>query len=285
MSGVRVIEGSGKSLLGEGPLWSARDNAVYWVDILGQRLQRLSLGNDSVTSWDMPEPIGWVIERQTAPGFIAGFASGFAELTLEPLTIKPIGNPEPDLPGNRMNDAKADPHGRIWAGTMAADCKGMCGSLYRLDPDCSWEKVDGPYGVANGPAISADGRTLFHTDSARGEIYHFSVYGDGSLGRRELFVRFERGWGAPDGMTLDADGGLWVAHWGGGRVSRFMPDGQLDRSISLPASQITSCTFAGPNLDRMFVTSAADGVGEAEAGMLFEVDPGCRGLPTLMFAG
>jgi sugar lactone lactonase YvrE len=285
LSAVRVIEGSGRSLLGEGPLWSARENAVYWVDILGQRLSRYSLAAGSIVSWDLPEPIGWAIERRDVPGLIAGFASGFAELTLEPLTICPIGNPEPDRPGNRMNDAKADAKGRIWAGTMAADCKGESGSLYRLDPNHRWERVDGPYGIANGPAISADGRTLFHTDTARREIYRFTVKDDGSLGDRELFIRFEPDWGWPDGMTFDAGGGLWVAHWGGGRVSRFTTEGRLDRSVALPASQITSCTFAGPELGRMFVTSAADGVDEPEAGMLFEVDPGCRGLPTLMFGG
>ena len=138
MSAVRIIEGSASSLLGEGPLWSARDNAVYWVDILGRRLRRYSLADESIAAWDMPEPIGWVIERGNAPGFIAGFASGFAELALDPLTIRPIGDPEPHLPDNRMNDAKADPEGRIWAGTMAANCRDVTGSLYRLDPAPVW---------------------------------------------------------------------------------------------------------------------------------------------------
>lgn len=285
MSNIRIIEGSGRSLLGEGPLWSTRDNAVYWVDIIGQKLRRLSLADDEISSWDMPQPIGWAIERQFDPGFIAGLSSGFAELTLEPLRIIAIGNPEPELPGNRMNDAKADPMGRIWAGTMAADCQGMAGSLYRLDPDKSWTRVDGPYGIANGPAISADGRTIYHTDTQLGQIYRFEVLDDGTLGPRNIHIQFQQDWGTPDGMTLDADGGLWVAHWGGGRISRFMPDGELERSIDLPASQITSCTFAGHDLDRMFVTSAADGVDEPHAGKLFEVDPGCRGLPTLMFGG
>jgi D-xylonolactonase len=285
LSEVRIVEGSGRSRLGEGPLWSERDNAVYWVDILGQRLRRLSLASGEVSGWDMPEPVGWVIEREAAPSFIAGLSSGFVELLLDPLVIRPIGNPEPHLPANRMNDAKADPKGRIWAGTMAADCTGMDGSLYRLDPDRTWARVDGPYGIANGPAITADGKMLYHTDTARRSIYRFEVRDDGTLGERQLRMRFEKDWGSPDGMTLDAEDGLWVAHWGGGRVSRFSPEGKLERSIELPASQITSCTFAGSDLDRMFVTSAADGVDEPHAGMLFEVDPGCRGLPTLAFGG
>lgn len=285
MSDVRIIDGGGRSLLGEGPLWSERGNAVYWVDIIGQKLRRLSLADDTVTSWDMPEPIGWVIERRSKPGFIAGFASGFAELKLDPLGIRTIADPEPELPGNRMNDAKADPAGRIWAGTMAADCEGMAGSLYRFDPDHRWTRADGPYGIANGPAISSDGKTLYHTDTKLGLIYRFEVLDDGTLGPRNVHIRFEQAWGTPDGMTLDADGGLWVAHWGGGRVSRFTSNGEMERSIELPASQVTSCTFAGENLDRMFITSAADGVDEPHAGKLFEVDPGCRGLPTLSFGG
>ncbi|MDP1028591.1 SMP-30/gluconolactonase/LRE family protein [Sphingomonas sp. KR1UV-12] len=285
-SSARVIPGSGRSTLGEGPLWSAREGAVYWVDILGKRLHRLTLADGAVTRWDMPRPIGWAVERETQPGFIAGFDTGFAELTLDPLTIRPIGDPEPDLADNRMNDAKADAKGRIWAGTMPFSCEGDSGAFYRLDPDLSWVKADGPYCIPNGPAIAADGTWMVHTDTARGTIYRYAINDDGSLAPRTPFVTFEAEWGSPDGMTFDADGGLWVAHWGTGQVSRFDPDGRRERWLTLPASQITSCTFAGEGLDRMFVTSAADGKDDEEhAGALFEVDPGCRGLPTPRFGG
>lgn len=282
---VAIIPGSGRAILGEGPLWSERLNAVFWVDILGQRLHRLSLSDGSVTRWDMPEPICWVIERADHPGFVAGFASGFAELDLDPLTIRPIVDPEPGLTTNRMNDAKADPHGRIWAGTMPFACDVPSGAFYRLDPDRRVSRVDGPYTIPNGPAIAPDGRWMHHTDTAERTIYRLAINDDGSLGPRAPFVRFEDEWGSPDGMTLDADGGLWVAHWGTGQVSRFDTAGKRERSIALPASQITSMTFAGPALDRMFVTSAADGVEEDHAGALFEVEPGCGGLPTLRFGG
>lgn len=285
MSAVRVIARDRRDTLGEGPSWSARENAVYWVDILGRRLSRLSIDDDSVCEWEMPEPIGWVIERENAPGFIAGFQSGFAELTLDPVAITPIADPEPDKPDNRMNDAKADAAGRIWAGTMPFDCDKPSGALYRLDPDRSWRRMDEGYIVANGPAISGDGRTLYHTDSGKRTVYRLALGADGSLGAREQFIRFPDDWGAPDGMTCDAEDGLWIAHWAGGRVSRFTRDGLLDRAIELPASQITSCAFAGPELDRMFVTSAADGVNEAAGGALFEVDPGVRGLPPHRFKG
>lgn len=282
---ARVVAGSGRSILGEGPLWSARRDAILWVDILGRRVRQLSLASGDVASWDMPEPIGWLIERRGRPDFIAGFASGFVELSLEPLTNRAIADPEPERRENRMNDAKADCAGRIWAGTMPFSCEGASGGFYRLDPDFSVRRVDGPYTIANGPAIAPDGRSLFHTDTGLSTIFRFAVNDDGTLGPREPHVVFPDDWGSPDGMTLDADGCLCVAHWGTGQVSRFDPAGKRERALALPASQITSMTFAGEALDRMFVTSAADGVDEVEGGALFEVDPGCRGLPTQTFGG
>jgi len=280
-----VVAGSGRSILGEGAFWSVRDQAVYWVDILGHRLNRVRLADGAVDGWAMPEAIGWAIARRDAPGFVAGFASGFALLTLDPVAIVAIADPEPDRPDNRMNDAKADRHGRIWAGTMPFSCEGDTGNFYRLDPDRTVTRVDGPYCVPNGPAIAADAGWMFHTDTARRTIYRYPIHDDGSLGARSPHIVFPDEWGSPDGMTLDADGGLWVAHWGTGQVSRFDPAGARERSIALPASQITSMAFAGADLDRMFVTSAADGVEEAEAGALFEVDPGCRGLAPQLFGG
>ncbi len=285
MDDVRILGGDRRDILGEGPLWSARENALYWVDILGQRLNRLSLADDRVKSWDMPEPIGWVIERERAPGFIAGFRSGIAYLSLDPLRITPLASPEPDRPGNRFNDAKADAVGRIWAGTMPMDGALPTGALYRLDPDGAISRVDDGYTIANGPAISPDGHWLYHTDTKLRTVFRYALRDDASLGPRGTFIRFENGWGFPDGMTFDAEGGLWIAHWGTGCVGRFDGLGKRERVIALPASQITSCAFAGSDLDRLFVTSAALGVDEPAGGALFEVDPGCRGLPTCRFGG
>ena len=282
---TEVVPGSGRAMLGEGPLWSARLDAVFWVDILGRRVNRLSLMDHMVKRWDMPASIGWLIEREDRSGFIAGLAGGFVELDLEPFAIRAILDPEPDKSENRMNDAKADGAGRLWAGTMPCDGIGATGAFYRLDPDFTCTRVDEPYIIANGPAIKPDGRVLFHTDTALRTIFRFAVHDDGSLGPRTPHIVFDQAWGHPDGMTLDSDDGLWVAHWGTGQVSRFDPAGRRERSIVLPASQITSITFAGAGLDRMFVTSAADGVDEELAGALFEVDPGCRGLPTSRFGG
>ncbi|HEX7877052.1 MAG TPA: SMP-30/gluconolactonase/LRE family protein [Sphingobium sp.] len=281
----RKIDRDARDTLGEGTLWSARDNAVYWVDILAPALNRLSLADGRIDRWAMPEPLGWVAERKSG-GFVAGFQSGFAQLTLDPLTITPIGDPEPDLPGNRMNDGKADADGRIWCGTMDMAEEQDSGALYRLDPDGRWTMMDSGYGVTNGPAFSPCGRWLYHSDTMRRTMYRFARTSDGGIADRQPFIQFAQEDGYPDGMTVDAEGHVWVAHWGGGRISRFTPEGKLDRAIPLPARQVTNITFAGPDLDRMFVSSAAIGLPETEYdGAFFEVDAGVRGLPTHLFAG
>ena len=280
------VIGTVRCQLGEGPLWSARDNAVYWVDILAPAVHRYALASGRVTSWPMPQKIGWLIERRDHPGFIAGLQSGFHELTLDPVICTPIVDPEPHLPGNRMNDAKADRFGRIWAGTMDADIKLARGALYCMDAQLQVTQHDSGYLITNGPAFGPRHDCMYHTDTGRGIVYRFDVSTHGKLGNKTEFLRFPADWGAPDGMTVDAEGGLWIAHWGGSRVSRFLPDGTLDRQTQLPATQISSCVFAGQKLDRMFVTSAAiEKSQEPLAGALFEVDPGVRGLPPHMFAG
>lgn len=275
-----------RAILGEGPVYDARDDALYFVDIKAPRLHRLSLRDDARTSWDMPEPIGWVLPRATQPGFIAGLKSGFATLTLDPRVFTKIGAPEPDRETNRLNDAKVDSHGRIWAGSMDDAEKRPSGALYRLDPSLHWSRMDDGYGVANGPTFNTAGDILYHTDSARRVVYRFTLSPEGVLSDREIFVRFQDDWGHPDGMTTDCDDGVWIAHWDGARVSRFTPEGQLDRSISLPVSRPTSCVFAGAELNRFFVTSASIGrEHEPLAGGLFELDVGVSGAPSFGFAG
>lgn len=278
MTDVRVIARDRRDRLGEGPLWHASENALYWVDVLDHRVNRLRLTDDQVDSWVMPDMIGWVIARRDAPGFLAGLRTGIHAVTFDPVTVTPFVLLEDEPAGNRMNDAKADAKGRIWAGTMPIGCDQPTGSLFRLDGAGALTRMDAGYHIANGPAISPDGRWLFHTDTRACEIYRFPLHDDGTLGPRALWLRFDPVWGSPDGMTFDADGGLWVAHWGGSRVSRFDPDGRVERARTLPATQITSMAFAGEALDRLFVTSAGDGVDEDHGGDLFEVDPGVRGI-------
>lgn len=280
----QVIAREVRDTLGEGTMWSAREQALYWVDILAPALNRLSLADGTIARWPMPEPLGWVVERERG-GLIGGLQSGFAKIDLDPLTIRPIVDPEPHLPGNRMNDGKADRRGAIWCGTMEMAEENARGSLYRLDPDGRWARMDSGYLVPNGPAFSACGRFLFHADSPLRTIYRFSLTDEG-IADRQVFARFADSEGYPDGMTVDADGCLWVAHWDGGKISQFDPRGRVERSIDLPARRVTNITFAGQDLDRMFVTSATIGLEPREYdGALFEVDANVQGLPTYRFAG
>lgn len=290
MSSPRLLLDA-KADLGEGPLWSARDQAIYWTDIKVRKLNRYRLADGVTHSWDMPDTIGWAIERRSRLGFVVGLAHAIVEVTLDPFAIRQRCTIEADQPANRLNDAKVDPKGRIWFGTMHDPERTSSGAFYRLDPDFSVHEVDRGYFVANGPTFSPDGAVVYHTDSAAREIYRFDVRADGSLANKRVFARFTEEEGYPDGMTTDREGCLWVAHWGGWRITRFRPDGIRDRAVPMPVSQVTSCTFGGDRLDRMFVTSARVGLSEAQlakeplAGGLFEIDPGTTGLPTQQFAG
>ncbi|PGH58555.1 gluconolaconase [Azospirillum palustre] len=274
-----------RAVLGEGPLWSPRQDAVYFVDIRGSRILRHGLSDGSQAGWDLDDAACWLVESADGDGFIAGLRSRrVVRLRLEPGQAAVVGEEiariEPDKPGNRLNDGKADRDGRLWAGSMDDAEEAPAGSFYRIDGDGAVTTVDEGYTVANGPALAPDGRTIYHTDSAARTVYAFDIGADGSLSGKRVHIRFTEADGYPDGMTCDAEGGLWVCHWDGGRVSRFRPDGTLDRAIALPVSRVTSCVFAGPDLDRLFITTAAHGrPDEPLAGALFECDPGVRGLP------
>lgn len=279
---------TGRAVLGEGPLWSPLLKRVLFVDIRGGRLHSWSPEDNSTQSWPFPEGPCWIIERADGDGFILGLKQSIRHLRFdasgEPVIAADLDAPETDRPGNRFNDGKADAHGHVFFGSMDDAEVEPLGSLYRLDPDGRVTAVDTGYVVSNGPAVSADGKTLYHTDSAARTIYAFDLAADGSLSGKRVHIRFTEADGYPDGMTVDAEGGLWVAHWDGSRVSRFHPDGSLDRAIAVPCSRVTSCVFFGPDLDRMAITSAAhERPDEPLAGSLFVVDPGVRGLPAGRF--
>jgi len=279
------------AILADEPLWSAQDNTLYWVDIRGKTLHALSLTDASTKSWTMPDLLDWIVLREKG-GFLAAILRTIYTLTLDPFTLTPLFTIEADKTENRLNDAKVDAKGRLWTGTMHMPFTKKIAALYRIDPDLSVHLMDAPYICTNGPAFSRDGKRMYHNETGERIIYAFDLAEDGSLSGKHIFARFSEHAGLPDGLRIDADDGLWVAHYGGGRISRYTPDGKLDFDISVPAKQVTSLTFAGPNLDRLFVTTAAQPPVDADdihAGTLFEVPKallrGHRGLPTNAFAG
>lgn len=273
-----------RTSVGEGPIWVAREGAVYWVDLLGDRLHRLVLATGTLSEWPFPEMICWIVETTEDGVFVVGTRTSIQRLTLDPFSLERVLVPEPDLPGNRLNDAKTGPDGRLWFGTMHATAESDTGSLYALAPGMELTRVDTGYLVSNGPALGAEGDVLYHADSLRRTIYRFEVT-LGGLASRSDFAVFDEDEGLPDGMTVDADGCLWVAHWDGGCVSRFDTRGRLLERVALPVSRPTSCAFGGPAMTSLLVTTAAHECDdEPLAGALFVIDTTTRGIVPTRFA-
>ena len=277
------------AILGEGPVWVARDQALYWVDIKGHKIFRLDESGD-IRRWVTPFRVASLVPR-THGGFIAGTDRGFAELELDSMRFDPFHHPEPERSTNRFNDGKLDRAGRFWAGTMDDEERQASGALYRLDPDRSSERLDDGYRVTNGPAFDRSGRRMYHNDSALQLTYVFDLDADGTPANRREFARYTEGDGYPDGMTVDSEDCLWVAFWDGWCVRRFSPTGELLAQIDLPVQKPTSCAFGGPLLDRLYVTSASIGLEPSErerqpcAGGLFMLDTGASGIADMPFPG
>lgn len=277
-----------RATLGEGPTWVEREAALYWVDIPEKKLFRWSEAEGT----RVIEPGTHIcsIAARASGGYIGAGYDGFVAIDADH-RLTPIGNPEPDLPGNRFNDGKVDGKGRFWAGTMDRAEGQDSGALYRLDPDLRWTRIDTGYRVTNGPAFSRDGRTLYHTDSARQTVFAFDLAPDGSVSNKRVHLKFGEGDGYPDGMTVDAEDSLWIAFWDGWCVRRFSPAGERIDEIRVPAAKVTSCTFGGPDTDRLFITTASRDLtpdewkAQPQAGGLFLARPGVKGVAEPLFAG
>jgi sugar lactone lactonase YvrE len=278
-----------RAVLGEGPVWAEREQALYWLDIEGRKIFRLG-ASDEVEHWPAPFRICCIAPCKSG-GFIAGTDRGLATIDLDSGRFDVFASPEKEIPRNRFNDGKVDRQGRFWAGTMDDSEQLASGSLYRIDPDLEWHLVDKDYRVTNGPAFTIDGTRMYVTDSALRTIYAFDLGDDGEARNRRVFASFGEEDGFPDGMTVDSEGFLWAAFWDGWCIRRLSPDGEVVRRIEMPVQRPTSCEFGGPALDRLYVTSARRGLDEVAlqmqpcAGGLFLVDAGVHGIAPAPFAG
>ncbi len=279
------------ALLGEGPLWVAQEDALYWVDILNRQVHRLAPATGQRRTWTFDESITSLALRQSG-GFVGTVRDGFAAVDFATGMIEPIILPEADMVENRFNDGKVDGNGRYWAGTMDNAGRQATGSLYRLDPDLKVHKMDSPYIISNGPTFSTDGQTVYHTDTVKRTVFAFDLQEDGSIRRKRPFIQLtDPAEGYPDGMTVDSENCLWLAHYNGARLTRYSPAGEVLQVVPLPVPKITSCTFGGPDLDTLYITTACQESTPAEleqyplAGSLFAYQPGVIGLPTPQFAG
>ncbi len=275
--------------LGECPVWHAHEQALYFVDATAPAIHRLE-GDGTFRTWPLPAPIGSFAFRAKG-GAVLALGPGFALFDFATGRLDWIARPEADQPENRFNDGAVDPAGRFWAGSMHATTREATASLYRLDADRRVTRVLDGIRVANGIGWSPDGRTLYFTDSPTRCIFAFDVDATGAVSRRRVFARLADDAGYPDGLTVDAEGCVWSAHWRGARISRYRPDGGLERAIAMPVDRPTSLAFGGSDLGTLYITSARAGLSaEARteqplAGALFACRPGVRGLPARFYTG
>nr|MDT0659917.1 SMP-30/gluconolactonase/LRE family protein [Micromonospora sp. DSM 115978] len=266
---------------GEGPVWHPGWGGLRWVDMLAGDVLTLAGGEVDRLHLDT---VAAVIRPRTAGGMVAALERGFA-------LVDPDGTIHrlpPHCPtGVRMNEGACDPHGRFYAGSMAWDAAPDGGALYRLDPDLSVRTILPQVTISNGLAWSPDGGTAYYVDTPTGRIDVFDDDPAVGLTDRRPFVRIPTEVGAPDGLTVDAEGAVWVALWGGAAVHRYTPDGRLDGRIELPVRQVTACAFGGDRLDELFVTTSRLGLADPEplAGALFRAQVGVPGIPVAPFRG
>ncbi len=282
---------AGPDMLGECPVWSVREQALYWIDIRGPAIHRLDPATGRVRSAPMPREVGSVGLRSTG-GLLAAMRDGFHRCDHASGVLEPLHDPEGHLPDNRFNDGRSDRRGRYWSGTMSTGARGPFGALYRLDPDGACTVMRSAITTPNSISWSPDDRVMYFADTPTAQILAFPFdLDDGTLGEPRLFADLTAGKGRPDGSTVDAEGCLWNAEYGGGRVVRYRPDGRVDRVIAIPASQVTSCGFGGAALDTLYITTARQNLpperlaAEPLAGGLFAVRPGVTGLPEPEFLG
>jgi sugar lactone lactonase YvrE len=290
-----------QAILGEGPIWNAEEESLYWIDAWQPLILRYRPADARVDTWKLPEalnyqPIGSLVFRQGG-GLVVAMKSGFHFLDLETghhaLVADPESNRPPIPKTNRLSDGKCDRRGRYWCGSTNSNLKDPTGSLYRLDADGTCTTMAEGTIVSNGIAWSPDDRTMYYADSRALTVwaYDFDLE-SGSLSHRRVFISTRGLSGRVDGATVDSDGNYWAALIGMGAIGCFGPSGLLERIITLPVKNPAMCTFGGRNLDELYVVTSTrftpDHLRRKQplAGGLFCIRGlGARGLPEPRFAG
>lgn len=269
---------------GEGPVWSERWGGLRWVDMLAGDV--LSLAPDGAVHRRHVGSVAAALRPRRRGGAVIGVARGFA-LEDADGALTYLDELWADR-GVRMNEGGCDPHGRFYCGSLAYDQRPGAGTLYRLDPDRTVQAVLRNVTVSNGLEWSPDGALAYYNDTATHCIAVFDYDGENGLTGRRLFVDLSAAGEHPDGLTVDAQGGVWVALYGGSAVRRYTPHGELDGVVEVPAGKVTACTFGGPALDQLFITTSREGTepgADPLAGSLFRAAVGVTGLPAREFVG
>lgn len=281
-----------QATLGEGPSWDDEHQVLYWVDIAGHKIHIYDPKTNSDKVIQTDQPVGAVVPSKSG-GLTVAAEHGFYTIHPDKEQWTPIADPEQHLPENRFNDGKCDAKGRFWAGTMHNGGKENEGALYCLHTDFSVRKVLEPVSISNGIAWAADNETMYYIDTPTRQVVAFDFDLDtGTIRHKRVVVTIPAEQGLPDGMTIDAEGMIWVAHWGGYQVSRWNPKtGEQIQSIQVPVAKVTSCAFGGEKLDELYITTARIDLTPQElaeqphAGGLFRIKTNVKGGRTYKFHG
>jgi sugar lactone lactonase YvrE len=260
---------------GEGPVWSGRWGGLRWVDMFAGDV--LSLTADGTIQRRHVDTVVAALRPRRGGGAVIGVQRGFA-LEHPDGTIEHL-DPLLDGSGRRMNEGGCDPDGGFYCGTTDG-----AGALYRLAPDRSVSVALRDVTISNGIDWSPGGLRAYYVDTPTQRVDVFAYDADTGLTRRRMLVQIDPSVGQPDGLTVDAEGGVWVALWDGGAVHRYTPDGALDAVVEVGARNVTACAFGGPRLDELFITTSRAG-DDSAGGSLFRARPGVAGMPVREFAG
>lgn len=280
-----------QNFLGEGPLWNVDEQALYWVDIMGEQFHRLDPRTMQHESFDVGTPVCVLAFRKNG-GLAMAVRDGFAYWNAQEKRPEYIVRPLEHLTSVRFNDGAVDCAGRFWAGTMSTTGDLNSGVLYRLDPDGSLHVMDTGFGITNGLGWSPDNTIMYLTDSPRRVIYAYDFAATtGAISNKRVFVQLPDGPAQPDGLAVDSQGYIWSAHWGGGCITRYAPDGSTERVIQVAAPHSSACVFGGPTLTNLYITSAQQDLSQEQlrqyplSGDLFHYQSDVPGLPKFQFAG
>ena len=281
-----------KSDLGEGAVWNHKTGELIWVNIIGEIINFYNPGLNYNKEMFTGQMIGTAVPAESGYVMVA-LGNGIYQFDPETGTKKKVADPEADISGNRFNDGKCDPAGRFWAGTMSMTGEEGAGTLYRLNSDGSIHPMVKGVSISNGIAWSADASRMYYIDTPTRKVMEYDYdNATGEIRNPRVALHVPEGMGAPDGMTIDAGGNLWVALWGGAAVGCWNPrSGELLRTIEVPAKNVTSCAFGGKDLDVLYITTARQGTSAEElkkyphAGGLFKTRPGVKGMEAFFFKG
>jgi len=282
-----------EAMVGESPVWHPQEQCLYWIDIQGKQIHRFYPASGRNETFNLPEIVTSIALR-AAGGLVLTLKKDFALFDPTTSTLERLAAVECDLPNNRFNDGKCDPQGRFWAGTMdAVHWSSPAGRLFRLDANRRITTMQTDVICSNGSGWSPDGRTMYYTESFRYGVFAYDFDGgNGTIANRRIFASIDKDSGGfPDGMTVDSDGYVWSNVVGLGEIHRYDPHGKLERMIKLPVRRATDCTFGGPDLKTLYITTARETMTPQQlaaaplSGSLFAVACDVPGMPTQPYSG